>query len=156
MRESTKLLSLLLSSWLFVHINSWWFILLILGTTQKNKDKSSQAAVVCARANATISIPAGSTALLCNCPPFIVTPGLHVTGGRGARVHINTHWTCLCSLSRVSLSRIMKLPPEVWAPWFRWDHCHFCEHVASFWTIWWWQSTVVKELAQQKPGPSSL
>lgn len=86
-------LEVVVSSWLFVHINSWCsrFLLQILGTTQKTKDRSSQAAVACARASATISTPAGSTVLLCKCPPFFVTPGLHVTAGRGARVQINIH-----------------------------------------------------------------
>lgn len=86
-------LEFVVSSWLFVHINSWcsWFFMQILGTTQKKKDKSSQAAVVCARASATIRTPAGSSALLCSCPPFFATPGLHVTAARGAGVHINTH-----------------------------------------------------------------
>lgn len=85
-----KNLEFVVSSWLFLHINSWWFLLQILGTTQKKADRSSQAAVVCARASATVSTPAGSSALLYYCPPFFATPGLHVTGGRGARVHINT------------------------------------------------------------------
>lgn len=102
MRGKLETLEVVVSSWLFVHINSWCsrFLLQILGTTQKTKDRSSQAAVACARASATISTPAGSTVLLCKCPPFFVTPGFHVTAGRGARVQINIHWTCLCSLAQ--------------------------------------------------------
>lgn len=109
-------LEFVVSSWLFVHINFWcsWFLLQILGTTQKKEDKSSQAAVVWARAGATISTPAGSTALLGNCSPFFVIPGLHVTAGRGARALIQTPSELVCiPWPRVSLSRIMKLSPAV-------------------------------------------